>query len=87
MKHNIPAYCVTAYAQMRNGNLRRRVLTVHADDEHKAVAQAVKEIKEEDPDVSIVAAVMDVSRLDEREKDGSKDGRKAPARLSEYKEP
>ena len=60
----MPAYCVTAYAQMRNGNLRRRVLTVHADDEHKAVAQAVKEIKE-DPEVSIVAAVMDVSIIQE----------------------
>lgn len=61
------AYCVTAYAQMRNGNLRRRVLTVHADDEHKAVAQAVKEIKEEEG-VSIVAAVMDVSLIEEGEK-------------------
>lgn len=62
-----PVYCVTAYAQMRNGNLRRRVLTVHADDEHKAVALAVKEIKE-DPEVSIVAAVMDVSLIEEGEK-------------------
>ena len=62
------AYCVTAYAQMRNGNLRRRVLTVRAEDEHGAVAQAVKEIKEEDPEVSIVAAVMDVSLIEEGEK-------------------
>ena len=61
-------YCVTAYAQMRNGNLRGRVLTVRADDEHKAVAQAVKEIKEEDPEVSIVAAVMDVSQIEEGSK-------------------
>ena len=67
-KNQMPAYCVTAYAQMRNGNLRRRVLTVRADDEHKAVAQAVKEIKEEDPEVSIVAAVMDVSLIEEGEK-------------------
>ena len=66
-KNQMPAYCVTAYAQMRNGNLRRRVLTVRADDEHKAVAQAVKEIKE-DPEVSIVAAVMDVSLIEEGEK-------------------
>ena len=63
----MPAYCVTAYAQMRNGNLRRRVLTVRADDEHKAVAQAVKEIKQE-AEVSIVAAVMDVSLIEEGEK-------------------
>lgn len=61
------AYCVTAYAQMRNGNLRRRVLTVRAEDEHGAVALAVKEIKE-DPEVSIVAAVMDVSLIEEGEK-------------------
>ena len=63
----MPAYCVTAYAQMRNGNLRRRVLTVRAEDEHGAVALAVKEIKE-DPEVSIVAAVMDVSLIEEGEK-------------------
>ena len=63
-KKQMPAYCVTAYAQMRNGNLRRRVLTVRAEDEHGAVALAVKEIKE-DPEVSIVAAVMDVSIIQE----------------------
>ena len=58
------AFLVCAYAQMRNGNYRKRILTVNAKDKKEASEIASIEIMK-DPEVSRWVMIEEISQLEE----------------------